>query len=342
LYLSKTEANSTYVSNVNINITLNNILNNSITVNSDINNIKSALPSLLLINNFNNTINSYLQINQFNNTINSYLQINQFNNTISSYMQINQFNNTLNSYMQINQFNNTISSYLKTSDFNLTKSSLVDTVANQTISGNKSFNNLVKFKGSDNIIGGEPSIQIMPKEGTSGQAFLEFHKYADGTMPVFGDRWLMGSDMESLNYLPRRSFSIWASSLNFRSVHLYITPTGQTVIPFGSFSCPTIHTNTINSNTLNINNTNINELYQSKTDMSNYLKISDFNITKSSLIDTISSQDINSVKRFFQNIIVKSGSGSIKIYPQDFQIGEASIQYFRYADNATLKTVILG
>jgi hypothetical protein len=67
--------------------------------------------------------------------------------------------------MQINQFNNTISSYLKTSDFNLTKSSLVDTVANQTISGNKSFNNLVKFKGSDNIIGGEPSIQIMPKDG---------------------------------------------------------------------------------------------------------------------------------------------------------------------------------
>jgi hypothetical protein len=121
-------------------------------------------------------------------------------------------------------------------------------------------------------MGGEPSIQIMPKEGTSGQAFLEFHRYADGTMPVFGDRWLMGSDMESLNYLPRRSFSIWASSLNFRSVHLYITPTGQTVIPFGSFSCPTIHTNTINSNTLNINNTNINELYQSKTDMSNYLK----------------------------------------------------------------------
>ena len=71
--------------------------------------------------------------------------------------------------------------------------------------------------------------------------------------------------------------------------------------------------------------------------MSNYLKTSDFNLTKSSLVDTTSSQDINSVKRLFQPIIVKSGSGSIKIYPQDFQIGEASIQYFRYADNATQK-----
>jgi len=134
----------------------------------------------------------------------------------------------------------------------------------------------------------------MPKDVIQDNHFLEFHRYSDGSMPVLGDKCLMGSDMESLNFLPRRSFSIWASSSNARSPHLYITPTGQTVIPFGSFSCPTIHTNT-----LNINNTNINELYQSKTDMSNYLKISDFNITKSSLVDTISMQDINSVKRLF-------------------------------------------
>ena len=69
--------------------------------------------------------------------------------------------------------------------------------------------------------------------------------------------------------------------------------------------------------------------------INNYLKTSDFNNTSTSLVNTTTSQDINSVKRFFQPIIVKSGSGSIKIYPPDFQIGEASIQYFRYADNAT-------
>jgi hypothetical protein len=74
----------------------------------------------------------------------------------------------------------------------------------------------------------------------SGQSFMEFHRYSDGSMPVFGDRWLMGADMESLNFLPRRSFSIWCSSSNARSPHIYITPTGQTVIPFGSFSSPTI------------------------------------------------------------------------------------------------------
>jgi hypothetical protein len=66
------------------------------------------------------------------------------------------------------------------------------------------------------------------------------------------------------------------------------------------------------------------------------LKTSDFNNTKASLVDTTSLQDINSVKRFFQPIsLSNAGSGSIKIYPQDFQIGEASIQYFRYADAAT-------
>jgi hypothetical protein len=36
-----------------------------------------------------------------------------------------------------------------------------------------------------------------------------------------------------------------------------------------------------------------------------------------------------------QPINVRCGSGSIRIFPQDFQIGEASIQYFRYADAAT-------
>ena len=106
----------------------------------------------------------------------------------------------------------------------------------------------------------------MPKDGNIGQAFLEFYRHSDGTMPVFGDRWLMGSDIESLNFLPRRSFSIWASNLNYRSPHLYITSSGMTVIPFGSFSCPTIHTTT-----LNINGANISESYQSKADMTTYI-----------------------------------------------------------------------
>jgi hypothetical protein len=66
-YLSKTEANSTYVSNVYItglsigyNNTINNILNNAIIVNGLISNINSTLPSLLSINQFNNTISNYL------------------------------------------------------------------------------------------------------------------------------------------------------------------------------------------------------------------------------------------------------------------------------------------
>jgi hypothetical protein len=101
-YLSKTEASSTYVSNVYItglsigyNNTINNILNNIITANSDIGNIKSTLPNLLLINNFNNTISSYLQTNNFNNTINNYLLTNNFNNTINNFLQTNNFNNTI-------------------------------------------------------------------------------------------------------------------------------------------------------------------------------------------------------------------------------------------------------
>jgi hypothetical protein len=113
---------------------------------------------------------------------------------------------------------------------------LSDTINSQSISGVKSFNNIIRFKGSGLLIGGEPSMQIMPKDGNIGQAFMEFYRHSDGSMPVFGDRWLMGSDIESLNYLPSRSFSIWASNLNFRSPHLYITSSGMTVIPFGSFS----------------------------------------------------------------------------------------------------------
>jgi hypothetical protein len=38
---------------------------------------------------------------------------------------------------------------------------------------------------------------------------------------------------------------------------------------------------------------------------------------------------------FYSRLMSDAGSGSIKIFPQDFQIGEASIQYFRYADAAT-------
>ena len=72
-YLSKTEANSTYVSNAHIT-GLSVGFNNTI------------LPSLLSITNLTNAINSYLQINHLNTTINSYLRINQFNNTINSYL----------------------------------------------------------------------------------------------------------------------------------------------------------------------------------------------------------------------------------------------------------------
>ena len=74
----------------------------------------------------------------------------------------------------------------------MTKSTLVDTVANQTIGGGKTFSILVTFKSGSNLIGGEPSLQIMLKDGNVGQSFLEFHRYADGTMPAFGDIWLMG------------------------------------------------------------------------------------------------------------------------------------------------------
>ena len=206
-------------------------------------------------------------------------------------MVINNFNNTITTYLSNNQFNNTISSYLKTSDFNLTKSSLVDTVANQTIGGGKTFNNLVKLKGGSNLLGGEPSLQIMPKDGNVGQSFMEFHRYADGTIPAFGDRWLVGNDIESLNFIPIRSFSIWCSSSNARSPHIYITPTGQTVIPFGSLSSPPIHTNT-----LNINGTNINQLYQSKSDMGSY-------ITSGSLVNYVnvnSSQTIGGEKNILK------------------------------------------
>jgi hypothetical protein len=42
----------------------------------------------------------------------------------------------------------------------------------------------------------------MPKDGKVGQSFMEFHRYADGTMPAFGDRWLVGNDIESLNFIP--------------------------------------------------------------------------------------------------------------------------------------------
>ena len=69
--------------------------------------------------------------------------------------------------------------------------------------------------------------------------------------------------------------------------------------------------------------------------MGGYLKTSDFNNTSTTLVNTSTSQDINAVKRFLQPITVKAGSGSIKVYPPNTLIGEASIQYFRYADNAT-------
>jgi hypothetical protein len=158
---------------------------------------------------------------------------------------------------------------------------------------------------------------------------LEFHRYADGTMPAFGDRWLMGADMESLNVLPSRSFSIWCSSSNARSPHIYITPTGQTVIPFGSLSSPTIHTST-----LNINGTNINQLYQSKEDMINYLKTSDFNSTSTSLVNTTNAQTINGEKTFSNTVLVRNGRGSIKVYPPNGQVGPATFHTYRYSDQA--------
>ena len=65
------------------------------------------------------------------------------------------------------------------------------------------------------------------------------------------------------------------------------------------------------------------------------MKTIDFDATKASLVDTTTLQNINAVKRFLQPINVRCGSASINIFPQDFQIGEASIQYFRYADAAT-------
>jgi hypothetical protein len=202
---------------------LNNILNNSITVNSDINNIKATLPSFLLINNFTGSINNYLRIDNFNGSINNYLRIDNFNGSINSYLRIDNFTGSINSYLRIDNFNSSITTYLKTVDFNNTSINFVNTSNAQTINGNKSFNNLVKFKGSDNIIGGEPSIQIMPKDGNSGQSFWNFIDIQTVLCPCLVINGLWAQIWKVSNYLPRRSFSIWASSLNFRSPHLYIT-----------------------------------------------------------------------------------------------------------------------
>ena len=49
---------------------------------------------------------------------------------------------------------------------------------------------MVRFKGGSNLLGGEPSLQILPKDGNVGQSFMEFYRYSDDSMPAFGDRWL--------------------------------------------------------------------------------------------------------------------------------------------------------
>jgi hypothetical protein len=90
---------------------------------------------------------------------------------------------------------------------------------------------------------------------------------------------------------------------------MYITPEGGVALPqpFATFSAPSIATNNIR-----INNQNLNQLYQSKTDMATY-------ITSGSLtnyVNTNSNQTIGGDKTFSNSVLVKSGRGSIKIYPQ--------------------------
>ena len=74
------------------------------------------------------------------------------------------------------------------------------------------------------------------------------------------------------------------------------------------------------------------QINQFNNTISSYLKTSDFNLTKSSLVNTTTVQDILERKRFFKPITMRCGGGSIRILPEDNNIGEASIQYYRNSD----------
>ena len=99
----------------------------------------------------------------------------------------------------------------------------------------------------------------------------------------------------------------------------------MTVIPYGSFSCQTIH-----ASTLNINGANINQQYQSKADMATY-------ITSGSLTNYVNvnnSQTFGGEQTFSNSMLVKNGRGSVKVYPQTGQVGPTTIHTYRYSDQA--------
>ena len=111
---------------------------------------------------------------------------------------------------------------------------------------------------------------------------------------------------------------------------MYITPTGQTVIPFGSLSSPTIHTST-----LNINGANINQLYQSEEDMTDYLKTADFHSTGTTLVNTSNAQTIGGEKTFSNTTLVRNGRASTTVFPPNGQVGPSTFHTYKYWDNAT-------
>ena len=58
-------------------------------------------------------------------------------------------------------------------------------------------------------------------------------------------------------------------------------------------------------------------------------------MTKASLVDTRTIQDIHEQKRFYKPITFRCGGSAIRIFPEDFNIGEASIQYYRNSDGSS-------
>ena len=127
-------------------------------------------------------------------------------------------------------------------------------------------------------------------------------RYADQAMPSQGDHWEFGQDLlsniEGFEWLTR-NFVFACGGGGTLTPRFSINPSGLVSVldPNGSFYSAVIDTSTIR-----INGTNISVLYQSKTDMANYITSG----TLANYVNITGNQTLTGKKTFTGGINTKS------------------------------------